>query len=306
MGAPERFGPTWLRAQALWDQGAARLDPPMEHVQIAYEGTTLPGYFFRVDDSGRRRPLLIFNNGSDGSLVSAWTMGIAPALARGYNCLAFYGPGQGTALIEQHLYFRPDWELVITPVVDYALTRSEVEPRRLALMGISQGGYWVPRAVAFEQRIAAAVADPGVWDVATSWLTYLPRELRQLLDAGQKAAFDQYLAEGLKESPEGAATIAFRMRPYGLASYYDVYKAVQQYTLAGVAQQIRCPLLITDPEGEQFWPGQSRQLYDALPGPKTLLPFTAAEGGDLHCEVKNPGLRAQRIFDWLEGILAST
>ena len=79
---------------------------------------------------------------------------------------------------------------------------------------------------------------------------------------------------------------------------------MEQYTLAGgVAERIRCPMLVTDPEGEQFWPGQSQQLYDALPGPKLLVPFTAAEGADLHCEVKAPGLRAQRIFDWLDSTL---
>ncbi|HLH26090.1 MAG TPA: hypothetical protein VK066_26535 [Chloroflexota bacterium] len=304
MGAPERFAPTWLRHQQLWDQGAALLEPPVERVRIPYEGTTLPGFFFNVDDSRRRRPLLIFNNGSDGSLVNAWTQGAAPALERGYNCLTFYGPGQGTALLEQRLYFRPDWEKVLTPVVDYALGRPEVEPGQIAVLGVSQGGYWVPQAVAFEQRVAAAVADPGVWNVATSWMANLPPPMAALLAAGQKAEFDQYMDEGLRDEPVAAATLAFRMRPYGLASPYDVFNAVEQYTLAGgVAERIRCPMLVTDPEGEQFWPGQSQQLYDALPGPKLLVPFTAAEGADLHCEVKAPGLRAQRIFDWLDSTL---
>ena len=66
MGAPERLAPTWRRHQALWNAGAALLDPPMEQVRIRYENTTLPGYVFKADDSGRRRPLLILNNGSDG------------------------------------------------------------------------------------------------------------------------------------------------------------------------------------------------------------------------------------------------
>ena len=70
-----------------------------------------------------------------------------------------------------------------------------------------------------------------------------------------------------------------------------------------VSGQIQCPMLIADPEGEQFWPGQSRQLYDALPGPKALAAFTAAEGADLHCEPKALGLRAQRFFDWLDATL---
>src|SRR4051812_16163188 len=303
MGAPERFGPIVLRHQALWDRGTALLDPPVEQVRIAYESTSLPGFFYRVDTSGRRRPLLIFNNGSDGGLPSAWAMGIAPALQRGYNCLAFWGPGQGTALVEQQLYFRPDWERVITPVVAYAPPRPDVDPARIALLGISQGGYWVPRAVAFEQRIAAAVADGGVWDVSTSWTDRLPRELVQLLDTGDKAAFNQITDEGMRADREVAAQIAFRTRPYGLPTLFDTIQAARQYTLAGVAQRIRCPMLITDPDNETFWPGQSQQLYDALTGPKALVRFTEAEGADLHCEPKTPALRAQRIFDWLDATL---
>ena len=58
----------------------------------------------------------------------------------------------------------------------------------------------------------------------------------------------------------------------------------EQYRLGNLVQQIRTPIMVTDPEGEQFWPGQSQRLYDALPGPKVLVPFTKAEGADMHCE----------------------
>jgi hypothetical protein len=303
MGAPERFAPTWLEHQALWNKGATLLDPPMEEVRIPYEGATLPGYFFKVDDSGRRRPLLILNNGSDGGAVAAWTAGIAAALARGYNALTFYGPGQGLALLEQNLPFRHDWEKVITPVVDYARGRPDVDPERIALLGISQAGYWVPRAVAFEHRIAAAVADPGVMDVSFSWTRHLPPEMLQLLDGGDKETFDRFMLEGTDDATR--AMLAFRSRPYGLTSPYEVYRTVRHYTLAGITERIRCPMLICDPDNEGFWPGHSQQLYDALPGPKKLVRFTAAEGADLHCEPKTPGLRAQRIFDWLDATLSA-
>jgi hypothetical protein len=79
---------------------------------------------------------------------------------------------------------------------------------------------------------------------------------------------------------------------------------VRQYNLSDVANHIQCPMLITDPEGQQFWPGQSQKLFSALPGAKTLLKFTLAEGGDLQCEPKIAGLRSQRIFDWLDQILS--
>jgi hypothetical protein len=64
-------------------------------------------------------------------------------------------------------------------------------------------------------------------------------------------------------------------------------------------------VLVTDPESEQFWPGQAQQLYDALPREKALLKFTAADGADGHCEPKAPALRDQRVFDWFDEQLAS-
>jgi hypothetical protein len=300
---PSRLLPTWKAHRECFDEAASRFDPPFEKVEIPYEDTTLPGYLFKVDDSGRSRPLLILNNGSDGPVTDMYLMGAAAALERGYNALTFDGPGQGAALFVQKLYFRPDWEKVVAPVVDFALKRPEVNPERIAIQGVSQAGYWVPRAVAFEHRIAAAIADPGVVDVSTSWSAHLPKDMQELLKRGQKQEFDGYLEEGMQSSQSLRYTVRFRIRPYGTDSPYEAYKMVEQYTLEGVADKIRCPMLVTDPENEQFWPGQSRQLYDALTCPKELVSFTAAEGADSHCEPKALGLRNQRIFDWLDETL---
>lgn len=303
IGPSDAFDFNWLRHQELWDKAAALLDPPVDHLPFPYEKTTLPGYFFKVDDSGRRRPLIILVSGSDGGMVAAWTLGVAAALERGYNAYAFYGPGQGTALLSQKLYCRPDWENVISPLLNYLLIRREVDPNRIALLGVSEGGHWAPRAAAFEPRIAACVADPGVWDVSTAWTQALPKPKLDLLAGGQQQSFDNLIRIGLRFNAKVMAALALRMRSFGMTSPYEAFKAVQPYKLAGVAEQIRCPMLITDPEGEQLWPGQSQKLHDALSGPKTLLKFTAAEGADMRCEPKAPGLRAQRIFDWLDQTL---
>ncbi len=162
---PTRFLPTWELLYDCWLHSLALFDPPIEAVKIPYENTELHGFFLRGRSNSPKRPLLILVNGSDGSLLDMWLQGGAGALARGYDCLTFDGPGQGYALWKQNLHFRPDWEKVIAPVVDYALSRPEVDPKRIALQGISQGGFWVPRALAFERRIAAGIADPGVVDV---------------------------------------------------------------------------------------------------------------------------------------------
>ena len=277
-------------------------DPPIEQVSIPYEGTTLRGFYFRSRSTKARRPLLILCNGSDGSALDMWMMGGAGALARGYDCLTFNGPGQGYALWNQGLYFRPDWEHVVSPVVDFALGRPDVDPKRIAIQGISQGGYWVPRAVAFEKRIAAAIADPGVVDVASSWTASLPPPLIALLKAGRKAEFDGFMGKAL--DPIAKNALAFRMRPYGATSYYDAFRAAMDYDLTEVIAKIECPILITEPANEAFWPGQSRRLHDLLTCPKTLVPLSAADGADLHCEPKGYGLRDLRIFNWLDDTLA--
>ena len=58
---------------------------------------------------------------------------------------------------------------------------------------------------------------------------------------------------------------------------FDTIQAARQYTLAGVVERIRCPMLITDPDEESFWPGQSQQVYDALSGPKLLVRYGYAQ-----------------------------
>jgi hypothetical protein len=301
-GDPTRVTTAWQMMDDCWLKSIALFDPPIEQVSIPYEGTALRGFYFRGKSAKEKRPLLILNNGSDGSALDMWMLGAAGATARGYDCLTFDGPGQGYALLKQGLHFRPDWERVITPVVDFALSRPGVDPKRIAIQGISQGGYWVPRAVAFEKRIAAAIADPGVVDVSTSWTATLPPPMLQLLKAGRKSDFDGYMAKTL--DPATRNSLVFRMRPFGMTSYYDVFKATMDCNLTDAIGKITCPMLITEPANEAFWPGQSRRLHDLLTCPKTLVPFTASDGADLHCEPKGYGLRDLRVFNWLDKTLA--
>jgi hypothetical protein len=78
-----------------------------------------------------------------------------------------------------------------------------------------------------------------------------------------------------------------------------------QYRLGDEVAAITTPLLIIEPEDEQFWPGQSQALHDRLPGPRELVRFTAAEGANRHCEPMAPVTRDTRILDWLDRYLAA-
>jgi Prolyl oligopeptidase family len=298
------FTELWEQHRDAWDRfvdvTTAIGDTLIERITVPYEDTTLPGYLFRTTGADARR-CLIYVNGSDGAVTGAWTRCAAAALARGWTVVTVDGPGQNAALVRQHLPFRPDWEAVLTPLIDHLATRPDIDPARIAVLGLSQGGFWVPRAVAHEHRVAAAVADPGVVDVSTTMLRHLPGFLRKALDAGDRDKFDQEMGWGLKFSAGERTMLAWRMRPYGVTSYFDFFTAAEQYRLTeSDLAAIRCPMLITDPEHEQFWPGQSARLADALTSPVTLLPFTAAEGADGHCEPLAGGLRGERILDWLD------
>jgi hypothetical protein len=296
-----RLPQLWRAHRDCFECAAALFDPPFERVAIPYEGATLEGWFFPAPGGADRRPLAILNNGSDGTVTDMWVQGAAAATARGYHALTFDGPGQGQALFEQGLHFRPDWEAVVKPVVDYACSREDVDAQRITLLGVSQGGYWVPRAVAFESRIAAAVADPGVVDVSEAMTSQLPASMRKLLDEDKQKKFDSEVHMVERFSKSLRYTMKFRSLPYGTSSPFEMFKLALQYRLEPeTAKRIRCPLLITDPENEQFWPGQSRRLAELVGDSATLMPFTAAEGADGHCEPRAPALRAQRIFDWLD------
>ncbi|MBS0478577.1 MAG: prolyl oligopeptidase family serine peptidase [Proteobacteria bacterium] len=293
------------KGRAAWDAFVAHGPTRAERIDIPYGVSSLPGYFFRPAKGLATGRTLVVANGSDGALASLWAMAADPALARGYNVLLFDGPGQQSQLFERNVPFRPDWEAVLTPVYDDVSRRHDVDPARIGLYGISQGGYWVARALAFEHRYAAAIVDPGVVDVSSSWTRHIPGSLLKLLDAGQNEKFDKEMRLGMAFSGATARTWQFRARPYGAAGYAETIEAVRTYTVADLASRIMTPLLITSPEGEQFWPGQSEQLASLTPNVSILVPFTAAEGADGHCQPLARDLTAQRVFDWMDDMLSA-
>ena len=178
------------------------------------------------------------NNGSDACLTTLWPPLGAGGVARGYNVLVFDGPGQQSMLFERGVPFRYDWEHVITPVVDYLLTRPDVDPTRLALWGISQGGYWAPRALAFEHRLAAGIADPGVYDAFEPWWNALSEPMRRCLRAGDQPGFDHLMQESLQQgTPAQRQNWAWRAKPYGTSSPYEVFVEARRYSLAGVVER---------------------------------------------------------------------
>src|SRR5712692_8590812 len=285
---------------------AALFDNPVETVLIPYEDTTLPAYLFLVDDSGVARPTIVYNSGYDSTREESYYVIAAAALRRGYNVLAFDGPGQGAALREQKLTMRPDWEAVITPVVDYALTRREIAPDKIVLFGYSLGGYLVARAAAFEHRVAALILDNGIYDFYAAFAANLPPFLASWIEERR----DDLAVPVLTMLTTVSTQVRWGLRNgrwvFGASSFADLIRKARDYTLDGVAHQITAPTLIMDPENDRFLKGQPQLVHKALASADaTLVTLTSADGAGEHTHAGALGRAHQIMFDWLDTTLAA-
>jgi pimeloyl-ACP methyl ester carboxylesterase len=276
-----------------------------ETVSIPYEDTMLPGYLYTVDNTGIPRHTVVYNSGYDSTLEESYFAIAAAALARGYNVLAFDGPGQGAALRSQQLVFRPDWEAVVTPVIDYALTRPEVSADHIALFGYSLGGYLVARAAAFEKRIAALILDDGIYDFHAAIINSLPPFLTAWVDENRDEAANAVISMLMTRNTQLRWAIQNGLWVMGVDTPADVARAFRQYTLADIADRIVAPTLILDPDNDQFLKGEPRRAAEALVNAKTtLVTLTEAEGAGEHCHMGAMSRLHQVIFDWLDETLS--
>jgi pimeloyl-ACP methyl ester carboxylesterase len=296
------------QAEAL-RRGLTLFDPPGEPLEITYERTTLPGWFLRAPSHPDEvRPTVIVGGGWDSSMVdNLLGIGVA-ALQRGYHVVLFDGPGQGQVLVEQGLTLRHDWEAVVTPVVDVALTLDLVDPDRLVYEPWSLGGYFAPRVAAYEHRLAAIVCDPGQIDVGGKLVDAL--RMMGLDDAAvaRLPDLDPAFAEGATTFMRSDRTLNWSMLRRGFwtngASDFASFLAeMLQWKLSPEqVAQIRCPTLVTSADGDRA-SSNAQDLYDALTAPKARIHFTSDQGVGMHCEMLNRSLANRRILDWLDDTL---
>jgi pimeloyl-ACP methyl ester carboxylesterase len=278
---------------------SADLDYTVVRVEIPFEEHSLPAYVLKSKGAnGHPAPTLLCHTGFDGTKeeIAVWP-GMA-AIQRGYTVIAFDGPGQGEMIREKGLTFRSDWENVVTPVVDYALTRSDVDPCRLALMGVSFGGLLAPLAAMKEFRLRALVANGGVVSFRDAIMSKIPSSAVADMDS-LSAIIERMIAN----DSTARWAILHGQYVFGAKNFPELLEKVQPFQASDLSS-VRCATLVIDADQEGFFAGQPQRMFDDLTCRKTYMKFLDAESAGAHCQAGAEGVGAHKIFDWLDEALA--
>ncbi|WP_316202509.1 MULTISPECIES: alpha/beta hydrolase family protein [unclassified Bradyrhizobium] len=278
--APGRLA-LYRRCLDVFAKGIALARENCERVEIPYEGSHIAGLMVRAEGRDGPAPLLVQVNGLDSTKEMKYRVGLPAWLARrGVSSLVIDQPGSGEALRLQGLTARHDSEHWASRVVDWLETRSDVDPKRIGLEGVSLGGYYCPRAVAFEPRFACGVA----WGANHDWRDVQKRRLQK---------------EGDFPVPHYWAHVRW---VWGARDQDDFMRIAEQVHLDGILDRIKVPFLVTHGEKDSQIPLHwAERTYEQLVNsPKRELKiFTAREGGAQHASFDNSINAGHYIADWV-------
>ena len=260
--------------------------PRLEHVEIPYAGTSLPAIYVHAESANRKVPAMVFFDGLDVTKEIQYFKGVADLAARGIACLIVDGPGNGESIRFRKFYLRHDTEHYATPVFDWLAARPEIDERRIGVMAISLGGYYAPRAAAFEPRYACCIAWGAQWDYEKIWRERFERLARA--DMPSLSVASQHIT-WIVNAP----------------SQEEALKRLEPFKLDGVVQRIACPFLMLHGEGDEQIPlKEAQKCFDAVGSKvKIMKIFTREEGGYHHCQIDNQSICSAYMLDWLELVL---
>jgi pimeloyl-ACP methyl ester carboxylesterase len=281
----------YMRGVDCLRDGAKHIKRPrIEHVEIPYEGTTLPAMLVHAEPVEGRKPgpvpAMIFFDGLDVTKEIQYFKGVPDLVARGIACLIVDGPGNGEAIRFRDLYLHHETERYATPVYEFLAARPEIDEKRIGVMAISLGGYYAPRAAAFEKRLACSIAWGAQWDYRKIWINRFERLSRSDTPALSVASNHLLWILNAKTVDEALE----KLRPFNLD---------------GVVQKIECPFLMVHGEGDEQIPLEDAQAcFDAVGSRnKTMKIFTREEGGYHHCQIDNVSIGVAYMWDWVEQVL---
>jgi fermentation-respiration switch protein FrsA (DUF1100 family) len=267
----------------LFQRACELFEPPIERLEVPYEGTSYPAYYVAPKNpDGKAAPCVLQLPGLDSTKEQ--TLGLALELAeRGIASLLADPPGVGEALLFRGLKARHDYEVPCTAALELLAQRPEIDPKRVAVCGVSLGGYYAPRAAAMEPRFAACVAWGAIWDYHEVW------SRRRVVHV---------------DSPMASPPFQL-MLITGQPTYEDAMRELEKWRLHGVAERINCPFLVLHGEHDrQVFLADAYKLCEAASSDqKELKVFTEDEGGSAHCQNDNRRLAIDYIADWLEDVL---
>ncbi len=141
----------------MFHKAAKHFDPPLEVVEVPFKGSKLVGYL-QVPPGIRKPPVVMHWGGVDGYKEDR--QGAHPMmLAAGLAGFSIDMPGTGESPV---IYTEPDAERTFSVLIDYLLTRSDLDATRLGVWGGSYGGYWAARLAHTEaKRLKGAVFQGG-------------------------------------------------------------------------------------------------------------------------------------------------
>ncbi|NDY55504.1 alpha/beta hydrolase [Desulfovibrio sulfodismutans] len=287
-----RLKPTAITSREVMKQAGKLYDPPLEYIEIPFEGTMLPGYFRKAarDDSPRKTLLML---GGGETFAEDLIFYIMPqAIERGYNFMTLDLPGQGILPLEGKT-FRPEMYLAVKTAVDYALARKDVDPDRLAVFGISGGGGFAPQAAQHDPRIKAVIMNACVVDAyplfasMTPVVTATPEKV---------AAFNSFHGNTVK-------IVAWRWG-VPMDNVPGLVEANKGFSFDPA--KVTVPALSLVGEGEYGGDETKRQqklCLDGLANPtKQLVVTPLNEGASNHCVMENRSIVGQVAFDWLDDV----
>jgi hypothetical protein len=276
----------------------------IDPVQIPWQDIHLEGYVLRVHRApgSAAAPTVLMPCGYDSPVEEFYSLGGYEAARRGFNVVAFSGPGQAEMLYERDLPFRHDFEAVVGPVIDFVERTAEsgggLDPTRIALVGRSFAGYLAPRAASREPRVGALAADPAQSDMGALVARRFPPEWLELLERGDPA-----LNEKLWSAFPGMRGQEFwlsRLRAHGLATPLDYCREMRRWTVD--VEAIRCPAFVSYGEGD-FAQVLTEDFFERLPNSnKRLVVYRDADGSGGHCEGLGPTRYFSDLYGWLRDL----
>jgi dipeptidyl aminopeptidase/acylaminoacyl peptidase len=300
-----RYRAFWERHRNCFQQAARALPRPVEPITVRFEETVqLPGYFMPGGDSASRRPTLIVTSGGEAFAEDAYFWCGAAGMRRGYNVIAVELPvHMGARLLNPALTAaNRGAETVtrsLTAIIDAALSRTDVDPTRLSILGYSAGSAFAMRSAIHDRRLKACIADSPIYDMEKLFSEEFPRFF---LNA--PAIVGNFFARVATRNNELAAILFERTCwQVGAASLSEFVRRSGELRVK--PEEITCPMLCLASEGEgKGFVEQTVEVYERLRGPKRIHIFTAEEGADAHCQLNNFTRAQTAIFDWLDEALA--